>query len=75
MFMQGFEPLQSYDTRHKELLREAQGYRLIRQGLEGTAHGQPILSKTLARLGRNLAYWGARLEKRYSSSPISDCQA
>jgi hypothetical protein len=75
MFMQGFEPIQSFDARHKELLHEAQGYYLIHQGLEGTACRQPILAKTLAHLGRYLAGWGANLEKRYSSAPINDCQA
>jgi hypothetical protein len=74
MFMQGFEPIQSFDARHKELLHEAQGYYLIHQGLEGTACRQPILAKTLAHLGRYLAGWGANLEKRYNA-PLSDCQA
>jgi hypothetical protein len=74
MFMHGFDPIRFYDARHKELLREAQQYRLLHQGFEGTARKYNLLSKTLARLGRYLADWGTSLEQRYGASP-SDCEA
>jgi hypothetical protein len=67
MFMQGYNPIQYYDVRQRELLAEAERYRLLRQVSGSAAHELPLLTKSLARLGRYLADLGASLEKRYGT--------
>jgi hypothetical protein len=54
-------------SRYAELRRDAERHRLIRAAY--STHQDRRYRRGLAWMGRRMAVWGTRLEKRYSSSP------
>jgi hypothetical protein len=51
--------------RHRELLREAERNRLVRQALAGRERPQRFYCRALTWLGRRLVAWGWHLQARY----------
>lgn len=49
----------------KDLLREAERYRLVRQALAGRARRDRFHCRALTWLGRRLVAWGWRLQEHY----------
>ena len=54
--------------RNKELLREAERYRLVRQVLAERGRRDRAWVQALAWLGRRLVAWGQRLQERYGAA-------
>jgi hypothetical protein len=54
--------------RYKDLLREAERYRLIRPALAGREKRDRFHCRALTWLGRRLVAWGWRLQERYSAA-------
>ena len=54
--------------RHKDLLREAERYRLVRQVLAERGTRDRAWVRALAWLGRRLVAWGQRLQERYGAA-------
>jgi hypothetical protein len=54
--------------RHKELLREAERYRLVHQALAERGRRDRAWVRALAWLGRRLVAWGYRLQERYGAA-------
>jgi len=69
MFVQGFVALQHYSSRHQELLREAERYRLVKEALGTARPKRGLYSKAMAYFGRQLVALGTTLEKRHSTRP------
>jgi hypothetical protein len=56
-----------HQERYKELLREAERYRLVRQVRTGHERRHLFYRQALAWLGRRLIAWGWRLQERYGA--------
>jgi hypothetical protein len=56
---------------YKDLLQEAERYRLIRQVLAGRERGDHFHCRALTWLGRRLVAWGWRLQERYNA--VAQC--
>ena len=56
-----------HQERNKDLLREAEHYRLVRQALAGRERRERFHCKVLSWLGRRLVAWGVRLQERYGA--------
>ncbi|MBC7232674.1 MAG: hypothetical protein H5T68_05480 [Chloroflexi bacterium] len=54
--------------RYKDVFREAEKERLIRQTLARVAMNQHFYSRVLRWLGSQLATWGYRIQERYSTA-------
>ena len=54
--------------RYKDLLREAEEYRLIRKALAGRPRRTRLHCQALVWLGRRLVAWGWRLQERYGAA-------
>jgi hypothetical protein len=67
MFLNGRDFL-VYRERHKDLLREAERNRLIRQVQAGRESRDRFHCRALIWLGRQLVAWGWRLQERYSAA-------
>ena len=57
-----------HQERYKDLLREAERYRLVRQALAGRERRDRFHCRALTWLGRRLVAWGWRLQERYSAA-------
>jgi hypothetical protein len=53
--------------RQREMLREAEKNRLVRQVQAGRGRQQRFYSRALTGLGSRLVLWGCRLQTRYAS--------
>lgn len=63
--------------RHKDLLREAEGHRLVRQALRGCEKHDRFHRRALIWLGHRLVAWGALLQERYGitvETPALHCR-
>ena len=58
----------AYQEHYKDLQREAEGYRLVRQALAGRERRDRFHCRALTWLGRRLVAWGWRLQERYSAA-------
>ena len=56
-----------HQERNKDLLREAEHYRFMRQVLAGHKRRERFHCKALSWLGRRLVVWGVHLQARYGS--------
>jgi len=65
MFPSGFDPIMEYKRRHKELLKEALEYRLLKEAQKADMPKVSSTSKILALIGKELTSLGARMEERY----------
>jgi hypothetical protein len=78
--MSGWVLVIAQRERHKELLREAERYRLVRQVLAERRPRDRAWVRALAWLGRRLVAWGQRLQERYGAAAaavhpvVSHCQ-
>ena len=54
------------EERNRDLLREAEKHRLVRQALAGRKARADIHCRALSWLGRHLVGWGCALQARYS---------
>jgi len=54
--------------RHKDLLREAERYRLVHQVLAERGTRDRAWVRALAWLGQRLVAWGQRLQERYGAA-------
>ena len=66
--MFGWNLVIAQQERHKDLLREAERYRLVRQVLAERGRGDRAWYRALAWLGRRLVAWGQRLQERYGAA-------
>jgi len=57
-----------YREHYKDLLREAERNRLVRQALAGRESRDRFHCRALTWLGRRLVAWGWRLQERYSAA-------
>jgi len=57
-----------YREHYKDLLREAERNRLVRQALAGRESRDRFHCRALTWLGRRLVAWGCRLQERYSAA-------
>ena len=57
-----------HQERYKELLREAERYRLVRKVRAGREKRHLSYRQALAWLGRRLIAWGWRLQERYGAA-------
>jgi hypothetical protein len=57
-----------YQEHYKDLLHEAERYRLVRQALAGRERHERFHRRALTCLGRRLVAWGWRLQERYSAA-------
>jgi hypothetical protein len=53
---------------YKDLIREAERYRLVHKGLAGHERGNRFYSGALTWLGHRLVAWGRRLQERYGTA-------
>ena len=65
MFGDGYVAWLVCRERNRDLLREAERYRLVRQALPACRRHVRIYSRALIWLGRRLVDWGRRLQERY----------
>ena len=56
-----------YREHYKDLLREAERARLVRQAWAGQERRNHLYCRTLTWLGRRLVVWGWRLQERYGA--------
>jgi hypothetical protein len=68
----GFDPMLEVEQHHQELLKEAQLYRLAKQGLEGIEAGERGGFKFLALIGKEMVTLGASLEERFGGKAQSE---
>jgi len=57
-----------YQERYKDLLREAERYRLVQQALAGRERRHPFYYRALTWLGCQLVAWGWHLQERYGAA-------
>jgi hypothetical protein len=57
-----------HQERHKDLLREVERDRLVRQALAGRAKRDHLHCRALIWLGRRLVAWGWSLQARYDAA-------
>ena len=65
MFGDGYVVWLVCRERNKDLLREAERYRLVRQVLPARRRHSRFHCRALIWLGRRLVGWGRRLQERY----------
>jgi hypothetical protein len=65
MFADGYVAWLVCRERNKDLLREAERYRLVRQTLPVRRRHGRFYCRALIWLGRRLVDWGWRLQERY----------
>ena len=70
MFLSGRDFL-VYREHYKDLLREAERNRLIRQVLAGRESCDRFHCRALTWLGCRLVAWGWRLQERYSAAAMA----
>jgi hypothetical protein len=58
----------AHQERHKDLLREVERDRLVRQALAGRLKRDPFHCRALIWLGRRLVAWGCSLQERYGAA-------
>jgi hypothetical protein len=63
--MFGWSHIMAQQARYKDLLREAERYRLICQVLAGRGKCDRFWYRALTWLGQRLVAWGCRLQERY----------
>ncbi len=54
---------------YRDLLREAEGERLVQRVLTGRQKGDSAYRRALAWLGRQLIVWGKHLQGNYCNAP------
>ena len=64
----GWRDLLVHQERYKDMLREAESRRLIRQARAEMPQRPPMRYRALGWLGRQLVNWGCRLEERYRAA-------
>jgi len=64
MFADGYVAWLVCRERNRDLLREAERYRLVRQALPARQQGR-FYSRVLIWLGQRLVDWGRHLQERY----------
>jgi hypothetical protein len=65
MFTPGFDLLLANELRHKELMKEASDYRMLKEARMVGLTNLPGVAKVLASLGKGMVRMGVRLEQRY----------
>ena len=65
MFADGYVAWLVCRERNRDLLREAERYRLVRQALPARRRQGRFYCRALIWLGRRLVGWGRRLQERY----------
>ena len=60
-----------YREHYKDLLREAEKARLVRQMQAGQERRERFHRRALIWLGRRLVVWGWRLQERYGPAPAA----
>lgn len=73
MFTPGFDPTMQYKQRHKELMDEAQRYRLVREAREAQGPRVSPVTHMIALVGKGLVALGTRLEERESRFEAQPC--
>ncbi len=58
----------AYEEYYKDLRREIERYRLVRQVLAGRERRDRFHCRALTWLGRRLVAWGWRLQERYNAA-------
>jgi hypothetical protein len=56
---------------YRDLLREAEGERLVQRVLTGRQKGDSAYRRALAWLGRQLTAWGKHLQVSYGNAPTA----
>ena len=62
-----------HQERYKDLLREAERYRLAQQALAGREKRDRFHRRALTWLGGRLVAWGWRLQERYGAATAARC--
>ena len=65
MFRIGFDPLLEAEQQHKELIKQAEQYRLAQEANSASQNKSRSGTKILAMIGKGLASLGSSLESRY----------
>ena len=68
----GFDPMMEAQQRQRELLKEIEQYRLIREASEATDSKARFSLKFLAVIGKEMVSFGANLEERFGGRTQSD---
>jgi steroid 5-alpha reductase family enzyme len=68
MFLSPICSLTLHQERYKDLLREAERYRLVQQALAGRERHPPFYYRALTWLGGRLVAWGWHLQERYGAT-------
>ena len=68
----GFDPMLEAQQRQRELIKEIEQYRLVREALQGKDSKARLSLKFLAVLGKEMASFGANLEERYGGRTQSE---
>lgn len=65
MFRIGFDPILEAERQHKELIKQAEYERMLREAREVSPSRMVVGSRILALIGREMASLGLRLAERY----------
>jgi hypothetical protein len=66
----GFDPMLEAELRNKEIIKQAEHYRLINDAMKSSLPKASSAAKLIALIGREMASLGASLEAHYGGSPI-----
>jgi len=69
MFTFDLEPMLEYKRRHKQLVKEASEYRLVKDSQKADQAKVGGTAKILASIGKELVNLGTHLEERYGPQP------
>ena len=73
--MISWSQVMAQQERRKDLLREADRERIIRQALAGRDRRNHFYCQALTWLGDRLVTWGSRLQERYGPAPTAICSS
>ncbi len=68
----GFDPMLEAQQRQRELLKEIEQYRLVREASQGSDTKAHLHLKLLAVIGKEMASFGANLEERFGGRTQSE---